>query len=470
MKLAKSLGFFLVVTVLFPVLTYAVPNTMPSSFADLAESQGNAVVNISATRISHDAPRGLPPGMMPHDGSPFDQFFHEFFKNRPPQERHALGTGFVISQDGYVVTNNHVIDGADEIVVKTDKGKEYRAKLIGTDKKLDVALLKVDAKGLPTVHLGDSDKLRVGDWVVAIGNPFGLEQTVTAGIVSAKGRVIGAGPYDHFIQTDAAINPGNSGGPLFNTDGEVVGINTAIYSRSGGNNGIGFAIPINMARPIIDELRRTGHVTRARLGVFIAAIDEATMQALGLKDKKGALVRQIEKGSAAEKAGIKPGDVIVSVDGTPIKNVHDLPILISSHKPGDRIQVGLIRDGDRITVAARVEKLNDEVATKSGEDRRHADAGMMLHDLTPEMARTLETRVGHGIAVVQVRPGSPADQAGIERGDVIFQVNRKPVKNLDQFNKLAAGFKAGDVLQFLLDRHGSTIFAVLRLPEEKEGR
>jgi len=468
-KLAKSFGFFLVVLLLSPAWAHAMPN----SFADLAASQGDAVVNISTTQISRDeSPPGFPRGM-PH-GSPFDRYFHDFFKHRPPQERHALGTGFIISSDGYVVTNNHVIDGADEIVVKTDKGKEYKAKVIGADTKLDVALLKVDAKGLATVHLGDSNKLRVGDWVVAIGNPFGLEQTVTAGIVSAKGRVIGAGPYDHFIQTDAAINPGNSGGPLFDTAGEVVGINTAIYSRDGGNNGIGFAIPINMAKPIINELRKTGHVTRARLGVYITEVDDDTVQALGLKSKQGALVRQVKKDSAADKAGIKPGDVIVGVDDTPIKSVHDLPILISSHKPGDRIKVRLVRDGHPMTITARVEKMPEE-ATRASRSHRHrhetvSDTGMVLDDLTPDLARQLDVNITHGVVVQEVQPGSAASQAGIERGDVIFQINRRPLKSLDQFNAIASRFKPGDVVQFLLNRHGSTVFAILRLPPERKGR
>jgi len=453
--LSYAFAFFL------PLQAVALPN----SFADLAAAQADAVVNISTTQVVRGR-QGLPPGFGFPPGSPFDQFFHDYFKNIPPQERHALGTGFIISADGYVVTNNHVVSGADEIVVKTRNGREYAAKLIGTDKKLDIALLKIKARGLQTVKLGDSGKLRVGDWVVAIGNPFGLQQTVTAGIVSAKGRVIGAGPYDNFIQTDAAINPGNSGGPLFNLQGEVVGINTAIYSRSGGNLGIGFAIPVNLAEPVIDELRRTGHVTRARLGVYIADVDKATQQALGLKDKHGALVRQVENGSAADKAGIKPGDVIVSVDGTPVKKMHELPIRIARHKPGDRVRIGLVRNGKPMTMTVKVEKM-PEIATTSGKPRKgHANVGLLLRNLDRDLAETLQTRVKHGVVVQRVQPGSPAQRAGVERGDVIFQVNRHPVSNLDQFNRLAQDFKPGDVLQLLLDRHGSTVFIVMRLPRQ----
>jgi len=460
-KLARFIALSFVFVSFLPFRATALPN----SFADLAAAQAEAVVNISTTKVVQGR-QGLPPGFGFPQGSPFDRFFHGFMRNMPPQEQHALGTGFVISGDGYIVTNNHVVDGADEIVVKMKNGKEYPAKLIGTDKKVDVALLKVKARGLQTVKLGDSDALRVGDWVMAIGNPFGLSQTVTAGIVSAKGRVIGAGPYDHFIQTDAAINPGNSGGPLFNLKGEVVGINTAIYSRSGGNLGIGFAIPVNMAKPVIDELRRTGHVTRARLGVYIAEVDKATMQALGLKNKHGALVRQVENGSAADKAGIKPGDVIVSVDGEVIQQMHDLPIRISRHKPGEKVRIGIIRAGKATTIVVKVEKM-PETASKSGRaGKPQAKLGLLLRNLDADLAENLQTKVRRGVVVQQVQQGSPAARAGIKRGDVIFQVNRRSVNNLDQFNRIANHFKPGDVLQLLMDRHGNTLFVIIRLPRQ----
>jgi len=441
---------------------------MPESFADQAAEQADAVVNISTTQLVKGQARGLPPGFGFPPGSPFEQFFHDFMQNQPEQERHALGTGFIISTDGYVVTNNHVVQEASEVVVKLRDGKEYKAKVIGTDEKLDVGLLKIDAKDLHTVHLGDSDKLRVGDWVVAIGNPFGLEQTVTAGIVSAKGRVIGAGPYDSFIQTDAAINPGNSGGPLFNVKGEVVGINTAIYSRSGGNNGIGFAIPIAMAESVIKELRETGHVTRARLGVYIAEVDKETMEALGLKNQSGALVRQVENGSAADKAGVKAGDVVIAVDGKPIKNVHELPITIASHRPGDKVEVELVRDGKSMTRTVVVEKMVEADTAKEEDQKTPVRLGLALGTLNEETAASLKTAVREGVVVQQVAQGSPAQRAGIQQGDVIFSVNRKPVKNVKQFMKMAETFKGGDVLQMLLDRQGSTVFSVLKLPKESE--
>jgi len=448
------------------MLAAPLAHALPDSFADLAESQADAVVNISTTKIVRGAHQGMPPGFGFPPGSPFDEFFKDFFQNMPPQERHALGTGFIISSDGYIVTNNHVVDSADEIIVKTRDGRERKAKVIGTDPKLDVALLKIEAKHLKTVRLGDSDKLRVGDWVVAIGNPFGLEQTVTAGIVSAKGRVIGSGPYDDFIQTDAAINPGNSGGPLFNVRGEVVGINTAIYSRSGGNNGIGFAIPINLARSVIEELKRTGHVTRARLGVYITDIDKETQEALHLPNRHGALVPQVEAGSAADKAGIRAGDVIVALDGEPIKNAHDLPIRVARHKPGDRVKVRVIRDGKPKEITVIVEAMPEEHAARS--PNRQVRLGIEVEDLTPQLAERLNTHVKHGVVVRRVLPRSPAGRAGIRPGDVIYRINGHVIRNGRAFRKLLADFKPGDVLRVMLDRHGDEAFTLIRLPGKRQ--
>ncbi len=443
-------------------------HALPDSFADLAESQADAVVNISTTKLVQSSnQQGLPPGFGFPPGSPFEDFFKDFFQNMPPQERHALGTGFIISDDGYIVTNNHVVDSADEVIVKTRDGKEHEAKIIGTDPKLDIALLKIKAKHLKKVHLGNSDKLRVGDWVVAIGNPFGLEQTVTAGIVSAKGRVIGSGPYDDFIQTDAAINPGNSGGPLFNVRGEVVGINTAIYSRSGGNNGIGFAIPINLAKSVINELKKTGHVTRARLGVFIADVDKETMKALGLPNRHGALVPQVQAGSAADKAGIRAGDVIVALDGELIKNAHDLPIRVARHHPGDKVKVRVIRNGKPKEIVVTVEEMPDDQAThgKAATSEKRVRLGVVVEDLTAELARQLQARVDKGVVIRQVLRGSPAARAGMSRGDVIYRINGRVVKDAASFKKLLQDFKPGDVLRVMLDRHGDQVFALVKLPK-----
>ncbi len=454
--------------ILFSILLISplAANALPPSFADLVDAQKAAVVNISTTQTV-SAQQMLPPGVMP--GSPFEDFFRDFFPQQP-QERNSLGSGFIISKDGYVVTNNHVVDNADSVTVKNSEGQEFEAEIVGTDAKLDIALLKIkEKKALPFVRFGDSEKLRVGDWVVAIGNPFGLEQTVTAGIVSAKGRVIGAGPYDNFIQTDAAINPGNSGGPLFNANGEVIGINTAIYSRSGGNNGIGFAIPISLASSVIDELRRTGHVQRAKLGVHIRDVDKDTQEAMGLKDRSGAFVPEVEAGSPADKAGIQAGDVIIAVDGIVIKKSHDLPIKIAQHKPGDRVKVEIIRDGKKMTIPVVVEEMQDDVAQAGpGKSGKHGvRLGLGLTELTPDIRQQLQVSVDRGVVISQVMPGSPAARAGIEQGDVIYWVNGKNVDSIPAFEKLVKKHKDGGVLRIRLDRHGNQVFTIMRLPESK---
>jgi serine protease Do len=437
---------------------------MPNSFADLVAQQRDAVVNISTTKMMKVQPR-LPQGL--DRNSPFNQFFHDFFGQIPEQERHALGTGFILSAKGYVVTNNHVIDGADEIVVKTSDGKEFEAELIGSDAKLDVALLKIKAKGLKAVKLADSDKLRVGDWVVAIGNPFGLEQTVTAGIVSARGRVIGSGPYDDFIQTDAAINPGNSGGPLFNTKGQVVGINTAIYSRSGGNNGIGFAIPINLVDSIFDELRKTGYVERARLGVGIRDVDHDMMEALGLKNKDGALVTQVASGSAADKAHVQAGDVIIAMDKVRIKSSHDLPIRVARHHPGDKVVLHIMRDGKQIYVPVVVEMMQEPtLVDNQGKKKVKVALGLTLTALDEDIRKQLEVRVKHGLVVKNVQRGSVADRAGIKQGDVLYKVDRKTVKNLSALREIIDHAEPGSALSVNIDRHGDQTFTMIRMPKK----
>ncbi|MDX8412115.1 MAG: DegQ family serine endoprotease [Mariprofundaceae bacterium] len=453
------------VLLLFVLVLPGVATSMPADFSEIAAQSKPSVVNISATQIArHAQHRGMPPGLPP--GSPFEDFFGEFFRNMPvpPRERHSLGSGFLISEEGYVVTNNHVVENADEIIVTASDGNEYEAELVGTDAKLDLALLKIDSNGIKPVKLGDSDALRVGEWVVAIGNPFGLEQTVTAGIVSAKGRVIGAGPYDDFIQTDASINPGNSGGPLFNSKGEVIGINTAIISRSGGNVGIGFAIPIKLAKPVLDELRATGRVSRARLGVYIEDVSKDVMKAMDLPDTNGALVRRVESGSAAAKAGIEAGDVIIAIDGETIKRVHDLPIRVASHKPGDKVKIKLIRDGKRKTLIVTVEAMpEDEVVARAG-DKSRAKLGLALSDLTEELAEELGSKRKKGVVVRRVMAGSPADRAGIEQGDIIFRVNRQSVSNTKDFKKHTKSLGENDVLQVMIEREGDQVFVVMRAP------
>ena len=456
-------GMGLAAAAAFVLAGHAGAQTPPPSFADLAARLADTVVNISTTQVVQRRAPALPPGFMAPPG--FEDFFRQFFGDMqlPPQVRHSLGSGFIISADGYIVTNNHVIEGADEIVVKLHDGRSFKAKLVGTDPKLDVALLKIPATGLPAAKLGDSDAIRVGDWVIAIGNPFGLSFTVTAGIISAKGRVIGAGPYDDFLQTDAAINPGNSGGPLFDTQGRVIGINTAIYTRSGGNNGIGFAIPINLAKPVIAQLKATGHVVRGYLGVFIRGLDERAAKALGLAKPEGALVERVVKGSAAERAGIRPGDVIVAVDGRPVKSAHDLPKRIALRKPGARVRLRIVREGKVREVVAVLGRMPEEGAPRAA--RGGVRLGLVVAELTPAERERLGASVDHGVVVRRVMPGSPAAQAGIQKGDVIYIVNGRKIRTVKDFEDIVAQTKPGGVLRIMLDRHGDAVFLLLVLPK-----
>jgi len=440
---------------------------LPDSFADLAEQQRQSVVNISTTKVLRA--NGPMQQQMPFAYPPFDEFFKEFMDRLPQQqqESHALGTGFILSREGFVITNSHVVDGADKIVVKNSEGEEFEAKLIGIDSKLDVAVLKIDAENLRPVKLANSDDLRVGDWVVAIGNPFGLEQTVTAGIVSALGRVIGSGPYDDFIQTDAAINPGNSGGPLFNVRGEVVGINTAIYTRSGGSNGIGFAIPINLAKSVIKELQENGFVERAMLGVQIRDVDEETRKALNLPDKTGTLVAQVSSGSAAEKAGIEAGDVIVALDGEKIKSSHDLPIRVARHHPGDHVKVTVIREGKERVIAVTVDAMEKEEAAAHEPQKGGAQLGLLLRPLKDSDVPVLQIHVDHGLVVERVLPGSPAAQADIQPGDVIYKANNTDVDSLNDLRQVMEALEEDEALRVLMDRHGNKTFRIIRQIKRK---
>jgi serine protease Do len=452
--------FVTAILLLIPSLLHA----MPDSFADLAAEQKTSVVNISTTQYAKAPQLQMPFGNMPQ--TPFDDFFRGFLEQMPQQERHALGTGFIISKEGYIVTNNHVVKDADEIVVTNSDGKEFKAELVGTDPKLDLALLKIDSKDLRAVALADSDALRVGDWVVAIGNPFGLEQTVTAGIVSAKGRVIGSGPYDDFIQTDAAINPGNSGGPLFNVKGEVVGINAAIYSQSGGNNGIGFAIPINLAKTVFKALKENGHVQRARLGVRIQDVDKNTMKALNLENRQGAFIPQVEADSAADKAGVQAGDVIVSIDGQPIRKAHDLPVKVASHHPGDKVLLEVIRNGKRMSIVVIVEEMPEEAAFQQRQKNKSlAKHGMSVQPLTKPLAEKLGTRSKKGVVVKQVLKDSPAARAGIVMNDVVLRIDGHDIDSVESFERFTQDLKQGHALRMLLDRRGDQVFVIIMPPK-----
>lgn len=432
----------------------------PSSFADLAKTLGPTVVNIKVTKVEKVA--GF---QWPQDpGGSFGEFFKRFFKEMPQlPERfntQGAGSGVIISREGYILTNNHVVEGATEVAVTLADKQEYRARIVGRDPKTDLAVLKIDAKKpLPLAAMGDSDNLQVGDWVVAIGNPFGLTNTVTAGIVSAKGRTIGAGPYDDFIQTDASINPGNSGGPLFNLQGEVVGINTAINPMG---QGIGFAIPINMVKPLVPQLVATGEVTRGYLGVSIQSITPDLAKALKLEDRKGALVGDVVSGSPAEKAGIRRGDVIVDFNNKEVDGAHDLPAMVAKTPVGEEVPVTILRDGEKRNLPIMVGKLRSKTA-KNEESSQPAKGkwGLFLGDVTPKMAEELGLKNDHGVMVAGVQPGSPADLAGVHKGDIILEVNRQPAKSVQEVTERIAKADDEDTLLLLVKRDQGSFFIAL---------
>ena len=435
---------------------------VPGNFSELAETVRPGVVNIQVVKKVKNVAFGSRnfSGDPFGEDSPFGDFFGRYFQGNPspaPEQR-GVGSGFIMSRDGYIVTNNHVVEDADQIKVKLANGKEYVAKVIGRDPKTDLALVKIDgASDLHALPMGNSDDLKVGSWVVAIGSPFGLEQTVTAGIVSAKGRVIGSGPYDNFIQTDASINPGNSGGPLINTKGEVVGINTAIVAEG---KGIGFAIPINMAKDIAPQLQEKGHVTRGWLGVSIQEMTPELAKSLGLKeDSKGALVAQVVPGSPAEKAGIAQGDVIVEFGGKAVAESKDLPQIVASTAVGKSVDVKLLRDGKALDRQVKISEMEENVTVNNSPARK--TLGIAVQNLTPEMARRLRLTTESGVVVTRVESGSPAADAGIQTGDIIREVNRKPVKDADDLVQKIEQVKDQGSILLLVQRGQNNMFAAV---------
>lgn len=435
----------------------------PPSFAQLAKKVTPSVVNISTIKVTKGGGQ-MPSPFGPND--PLKEFFERYFRDQMPRDykQQSLGTGFIIDKDGYILTNNHVVEKADEIKVKLFDDKEFSAKIIGRDSKTDLALIKVETdRQLIPLPIGDSDKLQVGDWVVAVGNPFGLGHTVTAGIVSAKYRQIGAGTYENFIQTDASINFGNSGGPLINTAGEAVGINTAIVAPAGGNVGIGFAIPINMAKDLLPQLKK-GKVVRGWLGVLVQKITPELKEKLNLKEEKGALVADVTADGPAEKAGIKRGDVIVTFDGKQIKDMSDLPYLVASIPVGKTVAVEVIRKGQAKSFQVKIAEFKEEKEeemTKAAKPR----LGMTVDELTPELGRNLGLSETSGVVVVQIEEGSPAGEAGLRPGDLILEMDQTQIKDMEQFNRKIEGAKKGDTLLMLVKRRGSTIFLTLRVSD-----
>jgi serine protease Do len=435
----------------------------PQSFSDLAARVTPAVVNISTTSTVRIPGNPFRHFFGPDDEGPFGDFFKRFYGDIPDREmkQQSLGSGFIVDKQGYIITNNHVVEGADEIKVKSSDGREFRAKVIGRDKKTDLALIKISSlfKDLPTLELGDSDKIRVGDWVLAIGNPFGLEHTVTQGIISATGRVIGAGPYDNFLQTDAPINPGNSGGPLVNLRGEVIGINTAIISSG---QGIGFAIPSSMAKTIIAQLRDKGKVVRGWIGVSIQNISPDIAQSFGLKESEGALVGDVVEGGPADVSGIKRGDVITEFNGRKIKNMSDLSRVVADTPVGTTVDARIVRNGKEMVVRIKVSEMNEQKMASSRQPSE-SNIGIRVEDLSPRLRAELGIREKAGAVITAVVPGSPAQDAGLQSGDVIKEVNHQPVNNAHDFYAALNKLENGKSLLLLIKRGEQTFYVSIKL-------
>jgi len=443
-------------------------------FTELAENQGPTVVNISVTQVMSGNGQGSFPGM-PNDEA-LNELFRRFGLPIPgmpggPQQdfkSQSLGSGFIISADGYVLTNAHVVSEADEVIVKLSDKRDFKAKIVGFDRRTDVALLKIDANGLPKANIGDPNQLKVGEWVAAIGSPFGLENTMTAGIVSAKGRALPQENFVPFIQTDVAINPGNSGGPLFNLKGEVVGINSQIYSRSGGSMGLSFSIPIDVAMDIANQLKAGGKISRGWLGIAIQEMSKELAESFGLKNTAGALIAGIEKSSPAEKAGLEPGDVIVKFDGKVIASSNDLPRVVAATKPGKTVQAEIMRKGSLKTISVTVGDLpveRDEVVTgnKGNVKPDQNKLGLGLRELSPQQKKKLNGR--NGLLVVDSQGISA--QVGIRRGDVILALNNTEVQSLEQFSKQIQAIPAGKNIALLIQRGENTLYVPLKMPDNK---
>ena len=469
-RIPLILGRFWVVWVIIAVLSaggssesFSAMNTAtpPGSFSPLVKIANPSVVNISTVKIIKEEQEGSMP-FGPND--PMKDFFERYFGGQIPKKykQKSLGTGFIIDKKGFILTNNHVVEQTDEIRVRTADDKEFAAKIVGRDLMTDLALIRIksDTPFIPLL-LGDSNRLEVGDWVVAIGNPFGLGNTVTAGIVSAKYRQIGAGAYDNFIQTDTPINPGNSGGPLLNTAGEVIGINTAIFSESGGSVGIGFAIPINMVKDLLPQLKK-GKVIRGWIGVIIQKVTPELKDKLNLPDEKGALVSDVVSRGPADESGIKRGDVIVSFDGKPIRESRELPYIVASTSLGKTVPVDIIRNREKMRAEVRVGELKIEEEYQQG-SKAEPSFGMILQEITPEIAQQYDLSETSGLIIINVENNSPAAEADLRSGDIILEVDRTPVKSIAAFNRKIRQYKKGNTILFLINRDGSTRFLTLTI-------
>jgi serine protease Do len=430
-------------------------------FTELVEKQGPAVVNVSTTSAARSGPQSPVP-----EDDPFYDFFRRF---GPPQPRdyeaRSLGSGFIISADGYILTNAHVVEAAEDINVKLNDKREFKAKVIGSDKRTDVAVIKIEASGLPAVRIGDPERLKVGEWVLAIGSPFGFENTVTAGIVSAKGRSLPQENYVPFIQTDVAINPGNSGGPLFNLKGEVVGMNSQIYSRTGGFMGLSFAIPIDVAMDITHQLRTAGRVSRGRIGVVIQEVTKELAESFGLPKAAGALVNSVEKGGPADKAGLEPSDVILKFDGKTVNSTSDLPRIVAQTRPGSKATMQIWHKGAARDVTVTVGEMPEEkVAQRPGRrDNKSGNVvarlGLTVSELSAEQRKELS--IGGGLLVEDVQ--GAAAKAGIRRGDILMALNNQDVKSVEQLTQLLSQFDKAKSVALLIRRGDGALYVPLRL-------
>jgi serine protease Do len=467
-KFSSIVAALLVVTLLggpAPLSQALGAGLAPETFADIAQKYSPAVVNISTQKTYKGKPSRrefFGPGPMPGPNEPFWEFFEKFFPEMPRERtQRSLGTGFIIDPKGLIITNEHVVKNADKIKVKMagQDGKEYTATVKGRDPLTDIALLQIDSKqgNFPSLVMGDSDKIRVGDWVVAIGNPFGLGHTVTQGIISAKGRIIGAGRYDNFLQTDAAINPGNSGGPLLNLEGQVVGINTAIVATG---QGIGFAIPSSMVKNIIEQLETKGKVVRGMLGVQVQVVTPEIAKSFGMSEPRGALVAEVHPGSPAEKAGVKREDIIIAYNDTPIHEMNELPRLVAATPPGTKTTIKVLRNGKEITLPITVTELKEEnLGREPGEQGSE--------DLDSRLARRFDLgKETKGVVVAEVVPGSSASDAGFRQGDIILEVNGKTVSDSKSFQKMLTAQPKKSYVRFLVKREGRTLILALEMPEK----
>lgn len=441
-------------------------------FTEIVDRSKDSVVNISTkAKVDRSASKRYNIPELP-EGSPFGELFDKFFEQdefeRRRRDSQSLGSGFIISEDGYILTNHHVISGADEVIVRMANRKEYIAKVIGSDEASDVAVLKVDDENLPTLKIGDSDDLKVGEWVLAIGSPFGFDATVTAGIVSAKGRSLPSDNYVPFIQTDVAINPGNSGGPLFNLDGEVVGINSQIYSRSGGFMGLSFAIPIEMAVDVANQIKETGSVARGWLGVLIQEVTRELAESFGMENPHGALVAKVLEDSPAAEAGLEVGDVIVEFNGKKVMRSSGLPPLVGRAKVGKEAEVTVIRDKKRRNIGVLIAQLPNTITQAafnpdSSSPEENSALGMKVETLGSEVRKRL--KIEAGVQVVEVDESGPASDAGIQKGDVITMIDNREVESIDDFEEITDQLQSGKSVALLVQRRAGPVFLAIR-PED----